>query len=205
MKLRHEHNVNMHNLKGPWGVVGSGWVGFSTDGKTTLWSDSFSGCIGLVMCNSGKRWGALAHLNQMIQNSTKDLELALATVSDFISSKMLAPVTDVMIYYGDPGENLGETQGYNLIEDRIKEVMQCERVIDLRRTSNDTPYGSDFVYHPGDQIVYTSSATGCLLAKTELPEDDPLDKPLPLQAFPYQEGTKAKLQGLGHKGWFSLP
>ncbi|MBR0646904.1 hypothetical protein [Plastoroseomonas hellenica] len=206
MALQHIHlNAALTpKPRGKFASVDSGMVGISTFGLTPFWSTGFSGCVGLVMCGTGS-WGALVHLNQSIQSGNKDLALALDVSARFVCSKMnIDRVTDVLIFYGDPGSNLGQSQNLNAHE--IKRLLRCERVIDLRRTNDHATYGSDFVYVPARKTVYTD-ANGLALVATGFDEDDEL-VPKPNNAdFPYKsDGEKAKLTpGLGHKGWFQVP
>jgi len=183
-------------------MVDSGLIGISRTGRTPMWSTGFSGCIGVVMCGTGS-WGALAHLNQKIQDSTKDLGLALSTLGSFIRGQTKDTIRDVLLYYGDPGANHGQMQGTSLTAARVKDAMRCMTVIDLRREKEDFAYGSDFVYDPGLQIVYTAPG-GTTAQSTGLYDNDKVLVPLRTE-FAYAEGTKGKLDGLGHKGWFTVP
>ncbi|MBR0665838.1 hypothetical protein GXW71_15885 [Roseomonas hellenica] len=211
MPLTHVHlNVPLgQKPRGKFACVDSGLVGISTHGLTPFWSTGFSGCVGLVFCGTGQ-WGALVHLNQAIQNPTKDLALALDMSARFVCGKMnIDHVTEVLIFYGDQGVNYGQSQ--SLTEHEIKRLLRCQRVIDLRRTNEnapgalDTPFGSDFVYVPKTQTVYTAAA-GNALQMTGLDDEDEVVPKPNRSDFPYKEGQEAKLNpGLGHKGWFQVP
>lgn len=204
MHLRHSHAFVASGVPQPAGRfagVDSGWVGISRTGKTILWSTAFSGCIGVVMCGETRNWGALAHMNQCIQDATRNLELALSTVATFVRNEVNDDVTDVMIYYGDFPANRGQNQ--MLTKDRIRGVMGCRRVIDLRRTGQRTRWGSDFLYDPGMHIVHTV-ASGLALDVRD-PDDARHDarriirKPFP---YPGDDAKRVLSPGLGHKGYF---
>lgn len=195
MPLNHIHNnrVKLGALSGTFTEVDSGLIGISRTGKTKFWSTGFSGCVGVVMSGSGN-WGVLAHLNQAIQFGERDLAFALSTLKEFVSKKVFAETTDVLIYYGD------ENTEQKLTESEIRELMGCERVIDLRKTGESYGFGCDFVYDPGEKAVYTVSS-GTALEASKLWNSEPL-KPIK-NAFTYEEGARKKLEpGLGHKGWF---
>jgi hypothetical protein len=194
-----ESEDRMPRLTGAFACVDSGMVGCSRDGAALLWSTGLSGCVGVVLCGLDTG-GVVAHLNQSIQYGGRDLALALTTIVRFAREK--APwlkATDVLIYYGDPEVNRGHD--HKLDGARIKELTACERVIDLRRDSEKTPWGEDFVYDPRKQVVYTV-APGLALSGVGLGEAEPL-KP-GRQEFPFAgPEERAKLTpGLGHKGWF---
>jgi hypothetical protein len=211
MALTHQHvtfpDQPPNFAQREWAAVDSQFVGVSTNGQYILWSTGFSGCIGVVMCTQ-TAGGLLAHLNQMIQNASRDLRLALETVAQLFANKFGQNATDVLIYYGDPGENYGENQGHNLTEQTVKEVMGCTRLIDLRRRGDKeaTPWGSDFVYDPFAQIVYTVPA-GQALDGVGLDLDNCREKgaktPFP---YPQDIALKNKLYPYcGGKGVFTVP
>jgi hypothetical protein len=209
MILRHVHlNARLgQKPSGKFAMVDSGLVGISTSSVTPFWSTGFSGCIGLVMCGAGPG-GALVHLNQAIQDSSRDLALALEVSARFVCSKMKVDcVTDVLIFYGDPEVNQGQNR--SLTSHEIKRLLRCQRVIDLRRGADgQATYGSDFVYVPATQTVYTA-ANGLALELAGFDDNDALDgseKPIAYE-FPYDSvEEKAKLTpGLGQKGWFQVP
>ena len=210
MGLVHRHspdgkNPKLPKITRPFATVDSSMVGISKAGKTPFWSTGFSGCIGVVMCGNGP-WGAMAHLNQNIQNKDQSLELALSILTNFINEQTKDKIREVLLYYGDPGVNLGKQQGANLTEAKVKEVMKCQKVIDLRRKDDKTPYGSDFVYDPGLQIVYTApggktadeTGLSAITDKVLEPRRTP---------FPYPDANAKKLvdKGLGRSGWFVVP
>lgn len=193
------------HLTGKFASVDSGLLAHSLSGETMLWSTGFSGCIGLVLCGT-KPGGVLAHLNQAIQSSGKDLNLAVQRASEFAKEKINSSVTDVLIYYGDAESNRGQMSDLN--KNKIKDLVGCERVIDLRRTGKDAPYGIDFVYDPKKQIVYTSSIeSSTALEDVGLGEEDELSPKPGRTNFAYKDqAEKNKLTpGLGHKGWFEVP
>ena len=208
-KLKHVHaktSEKFPKINDAWVDVNSGWVVISNAGKTPMWSNGFSGCVGVVMCGPGK-WGALAHINQKIQFGGHDLELALATTADFIRKQARDTISDVLIYYGDPEGNLGINQ--DLTVAKIKTVMQCQNVIDLRRRDDTTPYGADFVYDPNIQTVYTATKTRPTVAEAmgmmDRADDCWNKKKNP---FPYPKDLKdplKKLDGLGTQGWCAVP
>jgi hypothetical protein len=210
MALVHRHSKDgqtpkLPKITRPWVSVGSGWIGISKAGKTPMWSTGFSGCIGVAMCGGGP-WGAMAHLNQRIQTSAMSLELALTTLAEFINAQTKDKIREVLLYYGDPGHNLGSLQGANLTEAKVKELMKCKTVIDLRRKDKAFPYGNDFVYDPGLQIVYTAPAA--TLAHTGMIEDSTAAKELRPAGtpFPYKDAAaKNVLGGFGDSGWFFVP
>ena len=184
-----------------WVDNGSGKIGFSKYGGTAFWSGGFAGCVGVVMCGKGS-WGVVAHLNQNIQYGGRCLETALTFLSEFINTKMKSPVTDVLIYYGDYPGNLGRER--TLSVQGIKNCMGCERVIDLRRTSDAENYGSDFVYDPSSHTVYTvqtgNAAGYSILEKTEIKT---AYTKLTQSDYGGPERSNAISAALG-KGWFSL-
>jgi len=210
-KLVHKHLPpdKFPKVAKSWTDADSGWVVISQNGGTIIYSGGFSGCIGVVMCSS-RKWGAMAHMNQMQQNPSQSLEFALSTIADFIRKQTTDKIVDVLLFYGDPGENLGERQGSNLTIAKVKEVMQCENVIDLRRKTSATPHGSDFIYDPSLQVVYTATTgTACDAAGLSTLDDKfEVDKSSKKKAFPYPkepENAKTLLKFLGHKGWCILP
>jgi hypothetical protein len=184
-------------------LVDSGLVGVSIAGKTPFWSTGFSGCIGLVLCGSSTG-GALIHFNQMIQGKTKDLELALKLASEFVKGILGKQITDALIYYGDPGENRGCDN--SLDQAKVKKVLGCDRLIDLRRTTEDKTWGSDFVYDPQEQIVYTAPnyTIGNVGLDVELDIDTKEIRKV-FQFYGVAEADRKKLDGFGHKGWFFVP
>jgi hypothetical protein len=209
MGLVHKHspdgkNPKLPKITRPFATVDSGLVVISKAGKTPLWSTGFSGCIGVVMCGNGP-WGAMAHLNQNIQYGSQNLEVALSIVTDFVNEQTKDKVREVLLYYGDPGCNLGQNVKLNLTEAKVKEVMKCQKLIDLRRKDKKDPWGSDFVYDPSLQAVYTVPG-GKTAAATGLTEI--LDKVLEpkKEKFPYPDESKKLVdKGLGHGGWFFVP
>src|SRR5690349_13165102 len=134
MALVHKHSPDVTKfpkIDKPFASVSSKEIIFSKDGKTLLYCE-FSGCIGVVMSGNGK-WGALCHLHQSIQNNGKRLDLALSLVAELVEKQVGEKIVDVLLYYGDPGENLGEKQGMKLAAGTVKTAMDCKNVIDLRR------------------------------------------------------------------------
>jgi hypothetical protein len=202
--LVHKHGPKMPKFTGPWVAVSTGQIGISKTGKTPIWSGSFQGCIGVVMCGTGP-WGAMAHLHQQIQITSRNLELALSAAADFVRAQTKGQISDVLLYYGDAPGNTGKHQGTNLTEARVKEVMKCQKVIDLRRKDDKTPYGADFVYDPGLQTVYT--ATGAMaVGLTGLDDLDAKELHPVKTDFPYKDGAAKKvLEGMGNDGCFFVP
>jgi hypothetical protein len=210
--------VILPTITRPFARVGSGLVAISKAGKTPLWSEGFNGCVGVVMCGAGP-WGAMAHLNQRIQATGRSLALALSTLSEFVSGQMKDNVREVLLFYGDPpgspeGDNLGKVQGSKLTEAKIKELMKCQKVIDLRRKDRTQPYGTDFVYDPSLQLVYTSDKkfeTGDLVQAGRLmglmDNDKDVTPPQNKRSnFPFRDAsTEELLGGLATKGWYFVP
>jgi hypothetical protein len=207
MALTHKDKVSSISIAKPWASVDSGFIGVSAGGETPFWSTGFSGCIGVVMCGGPQsKWGALAHLNQSIQDASKDMKLALTLVADFVRSKVNDEIVDVLLYYGDPWKNLGQSQIKKeadwLIAAKVKAVMKAKgKIIDLRRTEpreqpeaiNDVPdpWGTDFVYDPGVQVVYTSPGHS-MKAVAGLKDGKVLHPNF--EAFPLFGSQKTKLQ-----------
>jgi hypothetical protein len=209
-KLSHKHLGSLSPIKGRFAIATAQSVVISLEGKTPLWSGSFSGCIGVVM-RGNRSWGAVAHLHQNIQDQNQNLALALSTLAAFIRGQTNDQIREVLLYFGDAGANRGERQNQAdpLTKDRVKELMGCGKVIDRRRTqAHSAPHGSEFVYDPGSHVVYTTSQGGAGAAMLDFLGDDDNDiTPPQLTPFPYpDEATKNLVgKGLGGKGWFSVP
>ncbi len=109
-------------------------------------------------------------------------------------------IVDVLLYFGDPGESLGELQGMNLEAGTVKVAMGCTNVIDLRRRQDTTPWGRTFVYDPAVQTVYTTpSPPGPVLhilgSGKETMHDTVKSKPFPIadkKHVPLVEGMAEK-------------
>jgi hypothetical protein len=210
MALVHKHSTDVTKfpkIDKPFASVSSKEIIISKDGKTPLYCE-FSGCIGVVMCGNGK-WGAVSHLHQSIQNKGLRLDLALSLVAEFVHKKVGEDIVDVLLYYGDPGENLGEKQGMNLAVGTVKTAMGCKNVIDLRRPKGgkDMPWGNEFVYDPGQKIVYTTPAPPGpvlhILNQDKEIEHGTLkfEKPFPFQDKKHEPLVK----GMADKGYCILP
>lgn len=214
MPLTHRHSTTgkLPTITRAFAGVDSGLVVISKAGKTPLWSTGFAGCLGVAMSGTGP-WGALAHLNQHIQNKGKDLELALSILAQFISDTTKDKIQEVFIYFGEPEDSYGRQQNTNITEVRIKELMKCKKVIDLRRKTEFWDYGSDFVYDPGLQLIYTDpGSTFTATGLAALHEQDKKKRlKLQISGFPYEKYNVSKdelpkLQpGLGQKGWAFVP
>jgi hypothetical protein len=213
----HVHSENLPKMTGKnFASAPAQSVVISEGGQTLLLSGSFSGCIGVIMRGT-RPWGAVAHLHQNIQRANQSLALALSTLADFIRNQTSDEITEVLLYYGDAGDNQGEKQNPNdpLTVDRVKELMGCGSVIDRRRTEKfKDPHGDEFIYDPGSQTVYTTSTGGGhngLLKMLDFTEDadeniiHDITKPFTPYLYPDDATKNQVIGGLGGKGWYTVP